>query len=73
MIATLKDFATFLFPGFYFVVLLYNLSVDVNRKEDTQARFYFSSNGTYDTISGRVKIYNSITACKDHPAFMRVM
>uniref|UniRef100_A0A8D2NUM3 Integrin subunit alpha 4 n=1 Tax=Zosterops lateralis melanops TaxID=1220523 RepID=A0A8D2NUM3_ZOSLA len=56
-------------PGY--VVLLYNLSVDVNRKEDTQARFYFSSNGTYDTISGRVKIYNSITACKDHPAFMR--
>ncbi|KAM4776318.1 integrin alpha-4 isoform 2-T2 [Cyanocitta cristata] len=56
-------------PGY--IVLLYNLSVDVNRKEDTQARFYFSSNGTYDTISGKVKIYSSITACKDHPAFMR--
>uniref|UniRef100_A0A8C9L2L6 Integrin subunit alpha 4 n=1 Tax=Serinus canaria TaxID=9135 RepID=A0A8C9L2L6_SERCA len=56
-------------PGY--IVLLYNLSVDVNRKEDTQARFYFSSNGTYDTISGKVKIYSNITACKDHPAFMR--
>ncbi|RMC18495.1 hypothetical protein DUI87_04384 [Hirundo rustica rustica] len=56
-------------PGY--IVLLYNLSVDVNRKEDMQARFYFSSNGTYDTISGKVKIYSNITACKDHPAFMR--
>ncbi|NXV03322.1 ITA4 protein, partial [Cettia cetti] len=56
-------------PGY--IVLLYNLSVDVNRKEDTQARFYFSSNGTYDTISGKVKIYSNITVCKDHPAFMR--
>ncbi|NXB99618.1 ITA4 protein, partial [Orthonyx spaldingii] len=56
-------------PGY--IVLLYNLSVDVSRKEDTQARFYFSSNGTYDTISGKVKIYNNVTACKDHPAFMR--
>ncbi|NWV76406.1 ITA4 protein, partial [Dasyornis broadbenti] len=56
-------------PGY--IVLLYNLSVDVNRKEDTQARFYFSSNGTYDTISGKVKIYNDITACKDHQAFLR--
>ncbi|NXS83513.1 ITA4 protein, partial [Erpornis zantholeuca] len=56
-------------PGY--IVLLYNLSVDVNRKEDTQARFYFSSNGTYDTISGKVKIYSDVTACKAHPAFMR--
>ncbi|NXE21893.1 ITA4 protein, partial [Ardeotis kori] len=56
-------------PGY--IVLLYNLSVDVNRKVDTQARFYFSSNGTSDTISGNVKIYSKNTACKDHPAFMR--
>ncbi|NWW45986.1 ITA4 protein, partial [Pedionomus torquatus] len=56
-------------PGY--IVLLYNLSVDVNRKADTQARFYFSSNGTSDTISGSVKIYSKNIACKDHPAFMR--
>ncbi|XP_057267638.1 integrin alpha-4 isoform X1 [Pezoporus wallicus] len=56
-------------PGY--IVLLYNLSVDVNRRVDTQARFYFSSNGTSDTISGNVKIYSKNTACKDHPAFMR--
>uniref|UniRef100_A0A663LRA1 Integrin subunit alpha 4 n=1 Tax=Athene cunicularia TaxID=194338 RepID=A0A663LRA1_ATHCN len=56
-------------PGY--IVLLYNLSVDVNRKVDTQARFYFSSNGTSDTISGNVKIYSKNIACKDHPAFMR--
>uniref|UniRef100_A0A8B9MEV9 Integrin subunit alpha 4 n=1 Tax=Accipiter nisus TaxID=211598 RepID=A0A8B9MEV9_9AVES len=56
-------------PGY--IVLLYNLSVDVNRKVDTQARFYFSSNGTSDKISGNVKIYSKNIACKDHPAFMR--
>ncbi|XP_035757337.1 integrin alpha-4 [Egretta garzetta] len=56
-------------PGY--IVLLYILSVDVNRKVDTQARFYFSSNGTSDTISGSVKIYSKSTACKDHPTFMR--
>ncbi|NXK81435.1 ITA4 protein, partial [Amazona guildingii] len=56
-------------PGY--IVLLYNLSVDVSRRVDTQARFYFSSNGTSDTISGSVKIYSKNTACKDHPAFMR--
>ncbi|NXH14582.1 ITA4 protein, partial [Bucco capensis] len=56
-------------PGY--IVLLYNLSVDVNRKVDTQARFYFSSNGTSDTISGDVKIYSKNIACKHHPAFMR--
>ncbi|NXR00731.1 ITA4 protein, partial [Sagittarius serpentarius] len=56
-------------PGY--IVLLYNLSVDVNRKVDTQARFYFSSNGTSDKISGNVKIYNKNIGCKDHPAFMR--
>lgn len=72
-ILTLKVFITFIFPGFYLVVLLYNLSVDVNRKVDTQARFYFSSNGTSDKISGNVKIYSKNIACKDHPAFMRVM
>lgn len=74
-IITLKVFITY-FPWtalFYFAVLLYNLSVDVNRRVDTQARFYFSSNGTSDTISGNVKIYSKNTACKDHPAFMRVM
>ncbi|XP_067155080.1 integrin alpha-4 isoform X2 [Apteryx mantelli] len=56
-------------PGY--IVLFYNLSVDVNRKADTQARFYFSSNGTSDTTSGNIKIYSKNIACKDHPAFMR--
>ncbi|NXA32799.1 ITA4 protein, partial [Eudromia elegans] len=56
-------------PGY--IVLFYNLSLDVNRKADTQARFYFSSNGTSDTISGNIKIYSKNIACNDHPAFMR--
>nr|XP_009674612.1 PREDICTED: integrin alpha-4 [Struthio camelus australis] len=56
-------------PGY--IVLFYNVSVDVNRKVDTQARFYFSSDGTSDTTSGNIKIYSKSIACKDHPAFMR--
>ncbi|NXL90044.1 ITA4 protein, partial [Alectura lathami] len=56
-------------PGF--VVLFYNLTVDVNRRVDTQARFYFSANGTSDTTSGKIKIYGKNITCKDHPAFMR--
>uniref|UniRef100_A0A6G1R8W7 Integrin subunit alpha 4 n=1 Tax=Hypotaenidia okinawae TaxID=2861861 RepID=A0A6G1R8W7_9GRUI len=56
-------------PGY--IVLLYNLSVDVNRKVDAQARFDFSSNGTSDTISGNIKIYSKSPACKEHPAFMK--
>ncbi|NWU99153.1 ITA4 protein, partial [Upupa epops] len=56
-------------PGY--IVLFYNMSVDVNRKMDTQPRFYFSSNGTSDMISGNIKIYRKNVACKDHPVFMR--
>ncbi|XP_075612617.1 integrin alpha-4 [Balearica regulorum gibbericeps] len=56
-------------PGY--IVLVYNLSVDMNRKADTQARFYFSSNGTSDTVSGNIKIYSKNLACKEHPAFLR--
>nr|XP_047917427.1 integrin alpha-4 isoform X1 [Anser cygnoides] len=54
-----------------YIVLFYNLSVDVNRKMDTPARFYFSVNGTSDTTSGNIKIKSKNIACKDHPAFMR--
>ncbi|XP_035425462.1 integrin alpha-4 [Cygnus atratus] len=54
-----------------YIVLFYNLSVDVNRKMDTPARFYFSVNGTSDTTSGNIKINSKNIACKDHPAFMR--
>uniref|UniRef100_U3IW31 Integrin subunit alpha 4 n=1 Tax=Anas platyrhynchos platyrhynchos TaxID=8840 RepID=U3IW31_ANAPP len=54
-----------------YIVLFYNLSVDVNRKIDTPARFYFSVNGTSDTTSGNIKINSKSIACNDHPAFMR--
>ncbi|CAM5089538.1 unnamed protein product [Natator depressus] len=56
-------------PGF--VVLLYDLSVDVSRKTNTPARFYFSSNGTSDMVSGSMQIYNSNVTCKSHPAFLK--
>ncbi|NWZ19516.1 ITA4 protein, partial [Asarcornis scutulata] len=54
-----------------YIVLFYNLSVDVNRKMDMPARFYFSVNGTSDTTSGNIKINSKSIACNDHPAFMR--
>jgi len=53
--------------------MFYNLSVDVKRRVDTQARFYFSANGTSETTSGSIKINRKIIACKGHLAFMRVM
>ncbi|NWQ83829.1 ITA4 protein, partial [Columbina picui] len=46
-------------PGY--IVLLYNLSVDVNRRVDTQARFYFSFNGTSDAISGNKDVRDILT------------
>ncbi|EMP26358.1 Integrin alpha-4 [Chelonia mydas] len=58
-------------PGF--VVLLYDLSVDVSRKTNTPARFYFSSNGTSDMVSGSMQIYNSNVTCKSHPAFLKMV
>uniref|UniRef100_A0A674K1C5 Integrin subunit alpha 4 n=1 Tax=Terrapene triunguis TaxID=2587831 RepID=A0A674K1C5_9SAUR len=56
-------------PGY--VVLLYDLSIDVSRKTNTPARFYFSSNGTSDMVSGSMEIYNSNVTCKSHPAFLK--
>uniref|UniRef100_A0A8C9L6U1 Integrin subunit alpha 4 n=1 Tax=Pavo cristatus TaxID=9049 RepID=A0A8C9L6U1_PAVCR len=53
------------------IEIFYNLSVDVKRKVDTQARFYFSANGTSETTSGSIDIYRTKNACKSHPAFMR--
>ncbi|KAG8124857.1 hypothetical protein E2320_020154 [Naja naja] len=57
-------------PGY--IVLLYNLSLDINRRPDTAPRFYFSSNGTSEATFGSVRIYsnNNIT-CRTHQAFMR--
>ncbi|XP_003227172.1 integrin alpha-4 isoform X1 [Anolis carolinensis] len=57
-------------PGY--IVLLYNLSLDGGRRPDTAARFYFSSNGTSETTSGSIKIYNSNNnTCTILQAFMR--
>ncbi|XP_067405189.1 integrin alpha-4 [Emydura macquarii macquarii] len=53
------------------IVLLYHLSVDVNRKTNTPARFYFLFNGTSDMISESIEIYNSNVTCKSHPAFFK--
>ncbi|XP_077175658.1 integrin alpha-4 isoform X1 [Paroedura picta] len=56
-------------PGY--IVLLYNLSLDVSRRPETPARFHFSSNGTSETIPGSIEIYSHDVTCRNHQAFMR--
>ncbi|XP_068924669.1 integrin alpha-4 isoform X1 [Petaurus breviceps papuanus] len=56
-------------PGY--IVLFYNMSLDVGRKAETPSRFYFSSNGTSDVISGTINVFNVTENCKKHQAFMR--
>ncbi|XP_036109549.1 integrin alpha-4 isoform X3 [Molossus molossus] len=56
-------------PGY--IVLFYNMSLDVNRKAESPSRFYFSSNGTSDVMTGSMKVSSTITNCRTHQAFMR--
>ncbi|XP_006921312.1 integrin alpha-4 [Pteropus alecto] len=56
-------------PGY--IVLFYNMSLDVNRKAETPSRFYFSSNGTSDVITGSMKVSSAVANCRTHQAFMR--
>lgn len=53
-------------------VLFYNMSLDVNRKAESPSRFYFSSNGTSDVITGSMKVSSTQATCRTHQAFMRV-
>ncbi|XP_069472180.1 integrin alpha-4 [Ambystoma mexicanum] len=56
-------------PGY--IVLNYNLSMDVDRVQGTLSRFYFSTNGTSDVIMGKMNIHNSKRTCRKFQAFMR--
>lgn len=56
-------------PGY--IVLFYNMSLDVNRKAETPSRFYFSSNGTSDVITGNMKVSRKADNCRTYRAFMR--
>ncbi|KAM8787764.1 integrin alpha-4 [Rhynchonycteris naso] len=56
-------------PGY--IVLLYNMSLDVNRKAESPSRFYFSSNGTSDVITGSMRVSSTVAHCRTHQAFMR--
>lgn len=56
-------------PGY--IVLFYNMSLDVSRKAESPSRFYFSSNGTSDVITGRVRVSRTVANCRTHQAFMR--
>ncbi|XP_006864071.1 PREDICTED: integrin alpha-4 [Chrysochloris asiatica] len=56
-------------PGY--IVLFYNMSLDVNRKAESPLRFYFSSNGTSDVITGSMQVSSREVNCRTHRAFMR--
>ncbi|XP_043433141.1 integrin alpha-4 [Prionailurus bengalensis] len=56
-------------PGY--IVLFYNMSLDVNRKIESPSRFYFSSNGTSDVITSSMKVSSKVANCRTHQAFMR--
>ncbi|ELW63743.1 Integrin alpha-4 [Tupaia chinensis] len=56
-------------PGY--IVLFYNMSLDVNRKPESPSRFYFSSNGTFDVITGSIQVSSGRANCRTHQAFMR--
>lgn len=56
-------------PGY--IVLFYNVSLDVHRKAETPSRFYFFSNGTSDVITGSIRVSSSGEKCRTHQAFMR--
>uniref|UniRef100_A0A2K6EIT6 Integrin subunit alpha 4 n=1 Tax=Propithecus coquereli TaxID=379532 RepID=A0A2K6EIT6_PROCO len=56
-------------PGY--IVLFYNMSLDVNRKPESPSRFYFSSNGTFDVITGSIQVSSRVANCRTHQAFMR--
>lgn len=56
-----------------FAVLYYNMSLDVNRKAESPSRFYFSSDGTPDVVTGSMQVSSTKVSCKTHEAFMRVM
>ncbi|KAI1899494.1 hypothetical protein AGOR_G00062380 [Albula goreensis] len=51
--------------------LLYNLTVDVQRKEGFPPRFYFTGNGTSNTTAGRIKVKHDQLTCVNHQAYMR--
>lgn len=56
-------------PGY--IVLFYNVSLDVHRKAESPSRFYFFSNGTSDTITRSIRVSSSGEKCRTHQAFMR--
>ncbi|KAG7466833.1 hypothetical protein MATL_G00146510 [Megalops atlanticus] len=51
--------------------MLYNLTVDVKRKEGFPPRFYFTGNGTSNTTAGRIKAKHEHLTCVNHQAYMR--
>uniref|UniRef100_A0A8C6WD99 Integrin alpha 4 n=1 Tax=Nannospalax galili TaxID=1026970 RepID=A0A8C6WD99_NANGA len=56
-------------PGY--IVLFYNMSLDVHRKAESPSRFYFFSNGTSDVITGSIQVSSKGLNCRTHRAFMR--
>ncbi|XP_048391026.1 integrin alpha-4 isoform X1 [Stegostoma tigrinum] len=53
------------------VVLSYNISTDVNRRDGFPPRFNLRTDGNLTSSSGQIAIYHNIITCNTHQAFMR--
>ncbi|XP_067843768.1 integrin alpha-4 isoform X2 [Heptranchias perlo] len=53
------------------IVLLYNISTDVNRRNGFASRFNLISDGNLNSSSGRIELYHNIIKCNTHQAFMK--
>ncbi|XP_078084642.1 integrin alpha-4 isoform X2 [Mustelus asterias] len=53
------------------IVLLYNISTDVNRREGFPPRFHLISDGSLNNSLGQIAVYHSIIKCNTHQAFMK--
>ncbi|XP_069791967.1 integrin alpha-4 isoform X2 [Narcine bancroftii] len=56
-------------PGF--IVLLYNISVDVNRMIGFPSRFTLVPNGNSKSHSGEMTLYHNVIHCNTHQALMK--
>uniref|UniRef100_UPI00398F546F integrin alpha-4 n=1 Tax=Pristiophorus japonicus TaxID=55135 RepID=UPI00398F546F len=53
------------------IVLLYNISADVNRGNGFVSRFKLISDSNLNSSSGQIVIYHNIIKCNTHQAFMK--
>ncbi|XP_072333637.1 integrin alpha-4 isoform X1 [Scyliorhinus torazame] len=53
------------------IVLLYNISTDVNRRDGFPPRFNLMSDSSLNSSLGHIALYHNIIKCNTHQAFMK--